>query len=99
MSLADVDAVLTAPKRLAIMGILRRVEEVDFIFIRDQLDFSDSDLSKQMAALGEAGYVASRKTGRGRTRSTWFEITPTGESAIVAHIAVLNELAAEDIQQ
>lgn len=95
MSLADVDAVLTAPKRLAVMGILRRVEEVEFTFIRDQLDFSDSDLSKQMSALGEAGYVTSRKTGRGKTRSTWFEITPTGETAVAAHVAALNELAAE----
>ena len=94
MSLADIDPVLAAPKRLAAIGLARQVKEVEFAFIRDQLGLGDSDLSKQMAALVQAGYLTSRKTGKAKTRRTWFAITKAGVQAMDRHVQALNALAA-----
>lgn len=92
MSLDRIDPVLAPPKRLAALGMLVHAKQVEFAFIRDQLGLSDSDLSKQMSALVEAGYVVSRKTGKGRTRSTWFRATSRGRDALAVHVAALNAL-------
>ncbi len=92
MSLDRIDPVLTPPKRLAALGMLAHAKQVEFAFIRDHLGLSDSDLSKQMSALVDAGYATSKKTGKGRTRSTWFRATGLGREALEAHVAALNAL-------
>ena len=75
MSLEDLDPNLTVPKRLAAMGILSAAKKVEFSYLRDQLQLSDSDLSKQLKVLTDAGYVTSTRTGKGKTRASWFSIT------------------------
>ncbi len=92
MSLDDLDPLLTQPKRLAALGVLANSKNTEFAFLREVLTISDSDLSKQMSALTEAGYVTVKKTGRGRNRQTWFKITDAGRSAVHAHVAALNAL-------
>lgn len=95
MRLDSVDQLLTNPKRLATLGVAANSEEVEFAFLRDVLELNDSDLSKQMGALVTAGYVTAKKTGKGRTRKTWFTITSTGRSALNAHISALNALVED----
>lgn len=51
MSSAALDARIHPPKRLAAMAILAASDWADFPFLRERLDLSDSDLSKQMKAL------------------------------------------------
>ncbi len=97
MSLDRIDPVLAAPKRLAALGMLAHAKEVEFAFIRDHLGLSDSDLSKQMSALVDAGYATSKKTGKGRTRSTWFRVTPQGRRALETHVAALNALVSSPL--
>lgn len=92
MSLDDVDPVLLPPKRLAVVGILAASTATEFTFLRDHLAVSDSDLSKQMAALVDAGYVAVRKTGRAAQRRTWYRLTTSGRTAMDRHVAALNAL-------
>lgn len=92
MTLADLEAVLSAPKRLGIMAMLDAAKSVEFSFIRDQLELSDSDLSKQMAALCDAGYARARKTGHGRGSTTWFAITRDGKRAFDGHVRALKRL-------
>ena len=65
---------------------------VEFAFLRDVLDISDSDLSKQMRALGDAGYLTVRKTGKGRDRRTWFRISRSGRAALERHVDALEAL-------
>ena len=95
MNFAGLDPVVHAPKRLAAMAILNASEWVDFAFLRTQLGLSDSDLSKQMTALLEAGYTRVQKRGSGRGRSTWFRITRTGRRAFEGHVAALNALVVQ----
>lgn len=92
MTLGGIDPVIHAPKRLAIMAVLVGSTSADFRFLRDHLRVSDSDLSKQMAALERAGYVIAQKNGRGRGASTWFRITKPGEKAYGRHVAALRAI-------
>lgn len=92
MSLDELDSHLTAPKRLAALGILSAVKKAEFGYLRDQLQLSDSDLSKQLKVLTDAGYATSTRTGKGKTRASWFSITPEGASALEAHAQALQSL-------
>lgn len=95
MSLDQLDPLLTGPKRLAALGILANSQTTEFAFLRDVLEVSDSDLSKQMKALTDADYATVRKTGRGRDRQTWFKITKNGRRALELHVAALHALVAD----
>ena len=92
MSLGDLDPLLTPPKRLAALGMLANTSRVDFTLIRDHLELSDSDLSKQMAVLSGAEYVKVKKTGKGAERRTWYSITKAGQAALKNHVDALNAL-------
>ncbi len=93
MKLDDLDPVLNAPKRLASLGVIANAKKVEFSFLAQHFELSDSDLSKQMSSLIDAGYVTPTKVGKGRTRKTWYTATKAGRQALANHIAVLNALA------
>jgi DNA-binding MarR family transcriptional regulator len=90
--ISGLDPVIHVPKRLAAMAILHSTPAASFRFLRDQLEISDSDLSKQMSTLEEAGYVSSAKDGRGRGASTTYSVTKEGRQAYRAHCAALRAL-------
>ncbi|MCL3862531.1 transcriptional regulator [Actinotalea sp. K2] len=90
--LTDLDAVIHAPKRLAAMAVLAASSGTDFVFLRDHLQLSDSDLSKQMSALRAAGYVSVSKSGHGRGSTTTYTITRTGRAAYRRHRQALEAL-------
>ena len=94
--LDELDPLLAAPKRLAAMAVLRRASSADFGFLREHLRISDSDLSKQMAALQAAGYVAISKAGRGRGGSTTYRITDIGATAYDRHRAALQAILSAE---
>ena len=94
VTLDGLDPVLTPPKRLACMGATSVADRVDFAFLADYLGLSDSDLSKQLRALVDAGYLTSTKTGKGATRRTWLAITDDGRRALAAHTAELQQMIA-----
>jgi len=95
VSLADLDPVIHAPKRLGAMAMLNSTHDVEFGYLRDHLGISDSDLSKQMSALEKVGYITIKKVGHGRSGSTTFRITRSGTRALQAHLGALNELVGE----
>ncbi len=90
--IGGLDPVIHVPKRLAAMAILSSTSSASFRFLRDRLEISDSDLSKQMSTLEEAGYVSSAKDGRGRGGSTTYAMTKEGRRAYQAHCAALRTL-------
>ncbi len=94
-ALSRLDPVIHAPKRLAAMAILANASSCDFPFLKDQLRLADSDLSKQMTTLVDAGYVTVRKSGRGRGSVTTYRITRSGRRAYATHRAALTALLGD----
>lgn len=94
-ALGRLDPVIHAPKRLAAMAILTNASSCDFPFLKSQLGLSDSDLSKQMATLVDAGYVTVRKSGRGRGSVTTYRVTKLGRQAYRTHRAALAALLGD----
>ena len=86
------DPVIHAPKRLAFMALLAHAQDTDFWFAKQTLGISDSDLSKQAAALAEAGYLYIKKSGYGRGSETKFAITVAGRKAYEEHRKALEAL-------
>ncbi len=97
MTLEGLDPVLTPPKRLACMGAASATDKVEFAFLTDYLGLSDSDLSKQLKALIEVGYLTSTKTGKGVTRRTWLTITDAGRKALASHTAELQQMIKPEL--
>ncbi len=91
-ALDGLDPLLNAPKRLAILAVLSGSSSTDFTFMRDHLKISDSDLSKQAAALEAADYLSIAKRGRGRGALTVYKITRSGRQAYERHRAALRNL-------
>jgi DNA-binding transcriptional ArsR family regulator len=92
MSLEDLDPLIHAPKRLGAMAMLSAAQWVEASFLREHLDMSYSDLSKQMSTLCDAGYAEVRKQGHGRSGNTWYSATRKGRAALDVHMAALREL-------
>ena len=86
------DPLLQSPKRLRLLAILRASAWAEFAFLQDSLGIEKADLSKQMKALGEAGYVNHKRAGGRRGGTAWFRITRSGKSAFEAHMTALKEL-------
>ena len=72
---------LHAPARLQIAALLAKVTEMEFAKLRELLKVSDSVLSKHLAALSDAGYVALRKAAEGGRQRTWASLTRAGTRA------------------
>lgn len=86
-----------SPVRLRIGGALRRGAELEFAVLRDTLGLSDANLSKNLRALADAGFVAVRKESSparaDARRLTWVALTPEGRRAVEAHLAALAQIA------
>ena len=94
MAAAQLDPVIHAPARLQICAVLSAVDEADFALLREELEVSDSVLSKHLKQLEEAGYLRLRKATVGSRQRTWLSLTRAGRFAFRAHMAELQRLAA-----
>ena len=88
------DELIHPATRLSIMSLLAAADWADFAFVRDQLGLSDSALSKQLATLEEAGYVAIERPLSERRRRVRARLTPLGRERFQGHVAALQALIA-----
>lgn len=91
---ARFDELIHPATRLSVVALLAAAEWADFAFIRDRLGLSDSALSKQLATLEEAGYVAIERPVSERRRRVRARLTPLGRERFVAHVAALQGIIA-----
>ncbi|MGY1839878.1 MULTISPECIES: transcriptional regulator [unclassified Modestobacter] len=87
------DAVVHAPPRLQVCGLLAAVDSMDFPAVRDAVGVSDSVLSKHVKQLEEAGYVQVRKATIASRQRTSLALTRAGRVAFDAHVAELRRIA------
>ena len=93
------DEVIHTPVRLSIMSALAAADRVDFRFLRELVEVSDSLLSKHMTLLEDAGYVTVIKGYQGKRPRTWFTLTSTGRTAFDAYLAALHEIVGIGVSQ
>ena len=93
MTQPGLDTVIHAPNRLKICAFLTPLQEAEFQVLRDELDVSDSVLSKHLKQLQEAGYVAFRNGAVNGRQRMWAALTKTGRKAFAGHVAELNRIA------
>ena len=86
------NALIHAPNRLQICAFLAPLKEVEFQVLRDELDVSDSVLSKHIKQLEQAGYVKQRKSKIDGRQRTWVRIEKQGRQAFDAHIEALKRI-------
>ena len=93
MTKPRLNTVIHAPNRLQICAFLTPLQEAEFQVIRDELDVSDSVLSKHLKQLEEAGYVAFRKGAVNGRQRMWAGLTKSGRKAFSAHVEELTRIA------
>lgn len=80
--------------RLGILAVLCEGGRADFAYLRNTLELTDGNLSRNISRLQEAGYVRIEKMAEGRRFRTWLSATPAGRAALNAEIAALREIIA-----
>ncbi|MEQ8207897.1 MAG: transcriptional regulator [Woeseia sp.] len=93
MAKPQFDPVIHAPNRLQICAFLSSLQEAEFQVLRDELDVSDSVLSKHLKQLELAGYVSFRKGAVNGRQRMWASLTKPGRLAFAAHVEELKRLA------
>lgn len=87
-----VDA-LSNPVRFSLVATLNAADQMEFAAVRDQLQVSDSVLSRQASQLEELGIVAIKKGYVGKRPRTWLSLTKSGREQWAAHLAALQAIA------
>ncbi|RFU41016.1 transcriptional regulator [Actinomadura logoneensis] len=93
----NLDPVIHAPVRLQIVSLLATASEAEFSFVRDNLEVSDSVLSKHASALETAGYVHIRKGHVGKRPRTWLKLTDQGRAAFREYVATLQRIVGQPL--
>jgi DNA-binding MarR family transcriptional regulator len=90
--------VIHQPVRFSIVAALAAGKELEFAFVRDTVQVSDSLLSRYITQLEEAGYVAVRKGYVGKRPRTWLALTEVGQKAYSEHMAALRAIAGDALE-
>lgn len=85
----ELDDRLANPVRFSLMAILAPARRAEFRFVRDELEITDSMLSKQVSALEQAGYVKVEKGFIGKRGRTWLSLTASGKATFERHLSAL----------
>ncbi|MEU8333154.1 transcriptional regulator [Micromonospora sp. NPDC048839] len=94
MSAPRFDELIHAPTRLSLVSLLAATEWAEFRYLREQLELSDSALSKQLSTLEQAGYVEIHKSFVGKRPRTSVTLSRAGRAAFDGHVAALQDIVA-----
>lgn len=82
----NLDPILNSQVRLAILSILMRVKSTDFIYLKEQTETTQGNLSHQLKKLKEANYVEIIKSFKNNYPHTTCKITALGKSAFEKYV-------------
>jgi DNA-binding transcriptional ArsR family regulator len=89
MEFKELDPILHAPLRLAVISLLLSVKEAEFTFIKDKTNATAGNLSVQISKLKEAGYIEVTKQFRDNYPLTICKITAIGLTAFENYVKAL----------
>ncbi|MDQ7048151.1 MAG: transcriptional regulator [Enterobacterales bacterium] len=90
--MSSLDPVIHAPNRLKICAMLSTSAELEFKLIKEQLDVSDSVLSKHLKALEVSTYIRLQKRTEFGRQKTWISLTSNGREAFKKHVNALKRI-------
>jgi len=85
----ELDPILHAPLRLAVISLLLSVKEAEFTFIKEKTNSTAGNLSVQISKLKEAAYIDVTKQFRNNYPLTICKITPKGVNAFENYVKAL----------
>lgn len=85
----ELDPLLHAQLRLAVMSILISVESAGFTFLKEKTGATAGNLSVQLDKLSEAGYITVTKSFNGKKPVTTCAITRKGIKAFNDYVTAL----------
>src|SRR5215213_4927743 len=86
MDFKELDPILHAPLRLAVVSLLLGVKEAEFTFIKEKTNATAGNLSVQINKLKEAGYIEVTKQFKDNYPQTMCKITPAGIAAFEEYV-------------
>jgi len=90
------DRVIHEKARLGILTSLAAHEDgLTFNDLKQLCALTDGNLSRHLVVLGEAGFVKTRKSGRGSRARTTYRLTPLGRRRFVEYISVLENVVSD----
>jgi len=89
MEFKELDPILHAPLRLAVISLLLSVKEAEFTFIKEKTNATAGNLSVQISKLKEAGYIEVTKQFRDNYPLTICKITAKGLTAFENYVKAL----------
>jgi len=88
----QLDPVIHAPARLAILSILVTVENADFKFLKESTGATDGNLSTHLSKLEASGYITIEKSFNGKKPQTRCAMTPAGRQAFLNYFEQLEQI-------
>jgi DNA-binding transcriptional ArsR family regulator len=87
----DLDPLLHAQLRLAVVSLLVSVKEAEFTFLREKTGSTAGNISVQLQKLKEAGYIEITKQFKDNYPQTMCRITKKGIRAFEDYVKILKE--------
>ena len=88
---ADLDPLLHAQLRLAVMSLLISVKSAEFVFIKEKTGATAGNLSVQIDKLSKAEYIMVEKSFKGKKPLTTCRITKKGIQAFETYVKNLQQ--------
>jgi DNA-binding transcriptional ArsR family regulator len=88
----QLDPIIHAPTRLAILSILLTVESANFTFLKESTGTSDGNLSTHLTKLEESGFITIEKSFKDKKPQTICAISEKGRTAFKAYLEQLEQI-------
>ncbi|MFI2458270.1 transcriptional regulator [Streptomyces sp. NPDC019539] len=86
-----------SPTRLAIMGALRHVQQINFADLQELLELSTSELSRQLGILEKEDLVDIAKFRERRHAVTRVRLSPFGRARFQEYLEQLRKVVGSEI--
>ena len=81
--------------RLGILAIAHEARQVEFGYLRSNLELSAGNLSQHLGVLEKAGLITIEKGYAGKRPCTWITLTRAGRAALAEEVAQLKLLISQ----
>ena len=95
--LPELDPIIHAKLRLAVLALLAGVERADFAWLRDKTGSTDGNIGAHLAKLEEAKYINVEKKFQDNKPLSLYRMTPLGRKALSSYIEALKQLLGNAI--